>query len=82
MAEAEAEAEMETILMAEVDVNCLVNLRTGFHHASYVDGQIIQSSSATRGLIQHTWGKKNLQTQPTPMVLTPIGGWTLEQLIT
>jgi hypothetical protein len=38
---AEAEAEMETILMAEVDVNCLVNLRTGFHHSSYVDGQII-----------------------------------------
>jgi hypothetical protein len=39
--------------------------RTGSHHVNYVEGQIIQFSSATKGLIQHTWGMRNLLTQPT-----------------
>jgi hypothetical protein len=61
----EAVTEVETTLVVEAMVIHSTSPRTGSHRVNYVEGQIIQFSSATKGLIQHTWGMRNLLTQPT-----------------
>jgi hypothetical protein len=72
--------EVETILVAEVEV-ISPRTRIVFHHASCVEEQITLLLSATRGLIQHTWGKKSQKTLPTPIWLTQIGMQILVQQI-
>jgi hypothetical protein len=54
-----------------VVVTVTVVHETKFLHVNCVDISILLSSSATKGLIQHIWGKKRVPTLCHPMVSTP-----------
>jgi hypothetical protein len=53
-------------------IHSVVSQKIAFPCANCVTRLIISSSSATRGLILHTWGKKNLLMLLTPAVLIPM----------